>query len=224
LGTHGGYFSPKLRVFSSDKRQTKPWLPDFYADTILTFDSYVGEVIDHLQANGQWENTILIIYTDHNQQFEVNQRIPLIIHFPHDEYAGRITSPTQNMDIAPTILDYLGLDQPDWMSGESLLNGNFNQNRLIFSTGTKEIKLNEDDINFLDPKSNQPPFYQFSYVNIINCRYWYSLDLTAFTWAAGEVPNYTARCGSEVLLSFDEIKQAIKNQLAQDGFDISSLP
>ncbi len=224
LGTHGGYYSPPRRVYSKGERQTEPWMEDFYADTILAFDNYIGEVIDQLKAIDQFENTILIIYTDHGQNFQVNERIPLIIHFPEGKYAGRLTGPTENIDIAPTILDYLGLSIPDWMTGKSLLQGNLENKRLVFSMGTSKVKQNEHDINVLDPKRTLPPFYQFSFINIINCQKWYLFDLTTFHWSSGDVSGSTNSCTGNDLLSFDEIKQEMANRLATDGFDISSLP
>jgi len=224
LGTHGGYFYPKVRVFSQDAEETQPWMPVFYADAILSFDNYVAEVIDHLQASGQYENTILIIYTDHDQKFQVNERIPLIIHFPENKFAGRITRAVENIDISPTILDYLGLAQPNWMIGESLLQNNPDTSRLIFSMSTYEVMQNEDGNTALDPERNTPPFYQFSYINIIDCQKWYVFDLTTFTWLSGVVSRYTTPCSENNLHSFAEIRQALKARLAEDGFDTSSLP
>jgi hypothetical protein len=224
LGTHGGIYSPLIRVFSIGESQAQPWMRDFYADTILGFDSYVGEVVDHLKANGQFDNTILIIYTDHNKMFKVNERIPLIIHFPGGERAGRITKNVENLDIAPTILDYLGLPKPEWMGGESILTTNLSDQRLIFSAGTINVKLNEQNVVLLDPVQNQPPFYQFNYLNVIGCQKWYSFDLTTFIWLSGDVFGYVAPCNSKDLLSADEIKQAVYQRLVLDGFAISSLP
>jgi glucan phosphoethanolaminetransferase (alkaline phosphatase superfamily) len=224
LGTHGGLYSPPNPYYSLGESQTRPWMVDFYDDTLRAFDSYVGQVIQHLKESGEYENTILIIYTDHNKEFKVNERIPLIIHFPGDEYGGKITQNVQNLDIAPTILDYLGLPRADWMGGKSLLSGNPSTDRLIFSMGTTEVKQNEADINFLDPESKKPPFYQFSYVNIIDCQKWYSIDLNTYRWTSGDVKGYVGPCKADSLRSFDEIKQALANRLATDGFDITSLP
>ncbi len=224
LGTHGGYYSPKTRVFSAGERQFEPWLTDFYDDTLLAFDSYVGKVIDQLKADGQFENTILIIYTDHNQQFKANARVPLIIHFPGGSQAGEITRNVENIDIAPTILDYLGLSQPSWMQGESLLTRNAANQRLIFSTGTTKIKPNQQDISFLDPALNKPPFFQFSYINVVDCQKMYSFDLNTYEWTSLDVSGYVNPCQTQDLLNLDQIKQAVYQRLAQDGFDISSLP
>ncbi len=224
LGTHGGYYIPETRVYSAGEMQVSEWLTDFYDDTLLSFDKYVGEVVDHLKADGQFDNTILIIYTDHNKAFQVDERIPLIIHFPNGEQAGKVTKNVQNMDIAPTILDYMGFSIPGWMNGESLLNGGPTDRRLIFSTGTDKVKPNEEDIEFLDPAQNKPPFYQFSFINVLDCHKMYSFSLTSYEWKAEYVPGYVNPCPAQDLLSFDQIKQATYERLAQDGFDTSSLP
>ncbi|MGE5123395.1 MAG: sulfatase-like hydrolase/transferase [Acidobacteriaceae bacterium] len=224
LGTHGGLYSPPNQYYSRGEIQTQPWMVDFYDDTLRAFDTYVGQVIAHLKETGEYANTVLIIYTDHNQQFKVNQRVPLIIHFTEDKYAGKITANVQNLDIAPTILDYLGQPKPDWMAGESLVKEGLPKDRLIFSMGTSEVKQNEKKINFLDPEANKPPFYQFSYVDIVDCQKWYNFDLNTYAWTSGDVAGYVEPCPAEKLRSFDEIKQALAGRLAADGFDISSLP
>ncbi len=224
LGTHGGYYSPGKRVFSAGESQIAPWLTDFYDDTLLGFDAIVGEVIERLKAIGQYDNTILIIYTDHNKEFRTDERIPLIIHFPGDDYAGNITWNVENMDISPTILDYLGLNEPSWMEGVSLLKENPNRRRLIFSTGTTKLKPNELDISALDPDLNKPPFYQFSYISVLDCQRLYTLDLTSYQWSSKDVSRYVNPCSQAELLSRDEIKRAAYLRLAEDRFDISSLP
>jgi len=224
LGTHGGFYDVTDPVFSKGEDQFKPWITDFYDDTILQFDRYVGEVIDHLKEDGQFDNTILIIYTDHAKMFKVTNRIPLIIHFPGDEHAGQISANVENLDIAPTILDYMGLPIPEWMDGVSLLKGDAIGSRLIFSTGTVKVKPNEQDITFLDPSQNKPPFYQFSFLNVLNCQMMYSFDLTTYAWSSVEVIGYVEACDPKSLLSSDQIKQAIYQRLETDGFDISSLP
>jgi hypothetical protein len=224
LGTHGGYYDPPDHLFSGGKSQTREWMVDFYDDTLRAFDAYVGKVIYHLKKTGEFDHTILIIYTDHNQEFKVNQRIPLIVHFPGDMYAGEIISSVENLDIAPTILSYLEVPQPDWMQGESLLKQDLPDHRLIFSAGSTEMKPNENNVNFLDPALDKPPFYQFNYLNVIDCQKWYSLDLTTIGWSSGDVKGYVSPCEAEDLLTPDEIRQAMYDLLAKDGFDISSLP
>jgi glucan phosphoethanolaminetransferase (alkaline phosphatase superfamily) len=225
MGTHGPEYSPPVQFFSKGEKQDQPGMTDFYDDTLLSFDQYVGEVIDHLKATGKYDNTILIIYTDHDKNWWITNRIPLIIHFPGGQFAGRITQNVQNMDIAPTILDYLGLPKPDWMSGATLLNNDLNNHRLIFSVGTLNLK-NYDSSGKAqaDPEVIKPPFYQFGYISAIECQKWYFLNLSTLGYSSGDIPNYGTPCSTDSLHSFDEIKQAISDRLSSDGFDVSSLP
>jgi hypothetical protein len=224
MGTHGAIFDPPIRVYSKGEPQDQEWMVDFYDDTILSFDHYVGEVIDRLKADGEYENTLLIIYSDHGIKYRVTERVPLIMHFPADNYAGRITQNVQNLDIAPTILDYMGLTVPVWMNGMSILNGKLDSHRLIFSAGTAKTLETQKGIFTLDPTQVKPPFYQFSIFNVVDCQRWYYLDLSTLKWISGDIQGYTSPCSEDSLLSFNEIKNALSQQLTTDGFDTSSLP
>lgn len=224
LGTHGPKFFPSVQVFSEGETQDQIWNMDFYDDAILSFDRVVRKVVEQLKANGQWENTVLIIYSDHAMEWRVNDRIPLIFHFPGDENSGTITQNAQNMDIAPTLLDYLGLPQPEWMAGSSLLNSELDDQRLIFGAKTiRATKTNSSGRGFLDPESVKPPFYQFAYFTAQDCQRWYELNLQIAEWRSGDIPDHTAPCSEDSLLSFDTIKQEVYQRLELDGFDISSL-
>ncbi len=225
MGTHGAKFYPNQRVFSERKEQPDPWMTDFYDDAILTFDTYVGEVIDALDEAGTLNNTILIIYTDHAQRYKVNVRIPLIIHFPGGEYQGSIATNAQNLDIAPTILDYLEITQPEWMGGQSLLRDDFQGQRLIFSmSASNNLKAISDGKFALDVEQLTPPFYQFGKVNIVDCQMWYSINFASMEWSSGEVAGHTAPCGNDELFSMEQIEQALIDHLSREGFDTSSFP
>ncbi len=123
MGTHGGQFYPRKRVFSVGENQSAEWMADFYDDAVLDFDAYIGELLTALKNNDLMDQTIIVIYSDHADQWRSNDKIPLLFHFPNGEYASRIKNNTQNLDIAPTLLDYLGLEKPGWMPGQSLLQG-----------------------------------------------------------------------------------------------------
>lgn len=222
METHGPNFFPREQVFSKGEEQTDLWMEDFYDDGILTFDSYVGEVLDRLAATGKWDNTILVIYSDHNQQYFTNQRIPLLIHFPQDDHAGRLHNNVQNIDITPTLLDYMGLPIPNWMEGRSLLKGEPDADRLIFSTGAAYIK-EINGIFMVDPEQRKPPFYQLGFLGIIDCQVWYRYDLVQHTWTSGLVMEHTTPCQTDKLLPPEQIRSALLVHLAGKGFDISSL-
>ncbi|MFT4856987.1 MAG: arylsulfatase A-like enzyme, partial [Planctomycetota bacterium] len=103
-----------------------------YLRTIKSVDDGVGEVLDYLEANGLAENTI-VVYTsdqgfylgehgwfDKRFMYEQSFRTPLLVRYPKEIKPGTtIDKLVQNLDFAPTFLDYAGLDIPKEMQGES---------------------------------------------------------------------------------------------------------
>ncbi|MEH6637312.1 MAG: sulfatase-like hydrolase/transferase [Halioglobus sp.] len=120
MRTHGAKFYAK-RIFAEGKKQDKEWMPAFYFDAIVEFDGRVETVYKHLEESGILDETILVISADHGQAWDTKRRIPLMIRLPKGENAGIYNSNVQIVDIAPTILDYIGITPPKWMSGISLL-------------------------------------------------------------------------------------------------------
>lgn len=100
-------------------------------------DANLGRLIDQLKANGEWESTLIILTSDHGEQmgdhwlngkmgyFDESYHIPLIIRDPRaNANASRgkqVEVFTENIDIMPTMLDWLGLEIPSQCDGHSLL-------------------------------------------------------------------------------------------------------
>jgi membrane-anchored protein YejM (alkaline phosphatase superfamily) len=222
--THGEDFVPMKQKFSVGQsiKDQKPWSDDFYDDSILDFDANVGEVVDELTKLGLLDNTILIIGSDHGQRWNQLHRLPLILRFPHGQYAGRLQANVQNLDIAPTLLDYLGLDQPDWMRGKSLIAGKLEQ-RPIFGVSSVETERVDNSRIIVIPEKVKPPFYQFGNVSLIYCQKWYKLDLTNLHWEMGNVEGSTAICPPESEISEEQAFKWIVGHLKENGFDVDSL-
>jgi arylsulfatase A-like enzyme len=103
-----------------------------YLGTIAAIDEGVGQVLDYLEEAGLAENTI-VVYTsdqgfylgehgwfDKRFMYEESFRTPLLIRYPKEIQAGtEIVQLVQNLDFAPTFLDYAGIDAPEEMQGES---------------------------------------------------------------------------------------------------------
>jgi hypothetical protein len=222
--THGQDFFPMEQNFSLGQSiaDQQPWSDDFYDDSILDFDTNVGEVVDELTKLGLLENTILIIGSDHGQQWDQLHRLPLIIRFPHGQYAGRIQANVQNLDIAPTILDFIGLDQPDWMRGESLIAGELDQRPIFGVSSVETERLDGGRINVIQEKVT-PPFYQFGNLTLVYCQKWYKLDLTNLDWEIGTVEGSTSYCPASGEISEQQAFEWIVQHLEENGFDVSSL-
>lgn len=104
-----------------------------YLGTVAAVDDSVGRVLDWLEASGQAENTI-VIYTsdqgfylgehgwfDKRFMYEESLRTPFVMQYPgHIAPGTRISAPIQNVDWAPTFLDYAGLPMRETIQGRSL--------------------------------------------------------------------------------------------------------
>lgn len=131
------YYSGQELEFDSEKEKEigiwkfNRYIKD-YLRTIKSVDDGVGEVLDYLEENGLADNTI-VVYTsdqgfylgehgwfDKRFMYEQSFRTPLLVRYPKEIEAGsKIEALVQNLDIAPTFLDYAGVDIPQTMQGES---------------------------------------------------------------------------------------------------------
>jgi len=103
-----------------------------YLRCVQSVDDGVGEILDYLDENGLTENTI-VVYTsdqgfylgehgwfDKRFMYEESLRTPLLIRYPKEIKSGTvITRMVQNLDFAPTFLNYAGIKPEDEMQGES---------------------------------------------------------------------------------------------------------
>ena len=103
-----------------------------YLRCIKSVDDGVGEVLKYLDEAGLAENTI-VVYTsdqgfylgehgwfDKRFMYEESFRTPLLIRYPKEIKPGtKIDKLVQNLDFAPTFLDYAKIEIPRDMQGES---------------------------------------------------------------------------------------------------------
>ena len=106
-----------------------------YLRTIQSVDDSVGDVLDYLDQEGLTENTI-VVYTsdqgfylgehgwfDKRFMYEESLRTPLLMRYPKEISAGsKVNALIQNLDFAPTFLDYAGVPIPEDIQGESFRN------------------------------------------------------------------------------------------------------
>lgn len=219
MGTHGPKYYPKKQVFSKGKNleNQEEWDIDFYDDSILDFDTAVARVVNELEDNDLIDHTILVITSDHGMRWSNLKRIPLIIHFPYDGHKGKIMSNVQLIDIHPTLLDYLGISQPIWLEGHSLIQ---KETAIypIFGAGVYKTKINEDGTFVI--VNIRPPFYGFQVVSLISCDTWYRLDLSMRVWEKGTIEGTNPAC--EPYADIEAFRLLIKH-LEDRGFDTSSI-
>ncbi|WP_282607884.1 alkaline phosphatase family protein [Pelagibius sp. Alg239-R121] len=109
-----------------------------YYGLISEIDAQIGRIVAHLKASGQYDNTLIVLTTDHGEMagdhhlfgklgyFDQSNHIPLIIRHPEAAIAGsrtkgmQIEAFSEAVDVTPTILDCLGAKVPRSMDGRSL--------------------------------------------------------------------------------------------------------
>jgi len=95
-------------------------------------DDNIGRLFHYLETSGQLENTIIVYtadqgfmlgehdYQDKRWMLEQSQRMPLMIRYPKRIKAGqRFDTLVENVDFAPTLLDFAGATIPSTVQGRS---------------------------------------------------------------------------------------------------------
>jgi len=128
-----------------------------YDSEILYTDHTLGRIFDELKNLDLYDKTMIIVTSDHGDEFwehggKYHEKtvyneiihVPLIIKLPGSETAGtRINIPVSQLDVMPTILDYLGEEQPKQTQGRSLLplirGGRMSEKRVVVSETTQKV-------------------------------------------------------------------------------------
>jgi arylsulfatase A-like enzyme len=107
-----------------------------YDVELLYLDQLMGRLRDALQAGGWWDRSLVILLSDHGESlgehgesshgyfiYESTLHVPLMIHWPaaSGEHPTQIAQAAGLMDVAPTVLDFLGIPAPPSFHGRSLL-------------------------------------------------------------------------------------------------------
>lgn len=136
----GGNFShirdAKWRSLSKKKLVGKDleFLKSQYDGEIRLSDDYVGEIIGKLEDRGLLDNTIIVVTSDHGEEFmeqgkldhggipyDSLVRVPLIIRVPGMR-GGKITGQVRHVDLLPTLSGLCGLEPPEGIDGVSIEN------------------------------------------------------------------------------------------------------
>lgn len=105
-----------------------------YYAMISEIDAGIGRLIDLLKEKGLYDNTMIVFTSDHgeymgfhhmmlkcNHLYDPLARVPLLVKYPGSEGAGQCDPAlTENIDIAPTVLQACGLPTPATMQGRPL--------------------------------------------------------------------------------------------------------
>lgn len=133
-------------VLAYEKRQsyrlypTQGYTPDdwrrylnAYYRLIETVDAEIGKIINEIDRQNLWKNTVIIFTSDHgdgaaahqwNQKtvlYEEVVNVPFIVCLPNGKHAGKVMPQLINngVDLMPTICDWAGVEKPQSVQGVS---------------------------------------------------------------------------------------------------------
>ena len=106
-----------------------------YAGTLTMADVWLGKLLDKMDEHGMWQDTALVLTTDHGhllgehgfwaknymQDYAELAHIPLVVCAPEGGRAGeRVQALTATMDLMPSFLDWHGASPPPHVQGRSV--------------------------------------------------------------------------------------------------------
>ena len=140
FGSHDNFKGPHFTAFRDHKLA-------LYDGALRYVDTEIGRLLDALQQVGQLEETLIVVTSDHGEEFwdhakqerELAQdprgfwgighghsmyqellRVPLIFRGPGIDEGRRVECPARLVDIVPTSLEALSLPIPEGLRGNSL--------------------------------------------------------------------------------------------------------
>jgi arylsulfatase A-like enzyme len=104
-------------------------------EVLIYVDEWIGRILDELKAKGRYDDSLIVLLGDHGDAFWEHGiighsstpfdeliEVPLIMKLPGSAQAGRrVEQMVGLVDVAPTLLDYVGAVPPDGMDGRSFL-------------------------------------------------------------------------------------------------------
>ncbi|WP_105615443.1 sulfatase [Vallitalea okinawensis] len=153
-----------------------------YAALVSMCDHYLGKVLDKMDAYNMWEDTMLIVCTDHGfllgehdwwsknimPVYNEIAHIPFFIWNPKQKCAGdRRDALAQTIDIAPTILDFFDMEIPKDMLGKSLAKTIQNNEKIhdyvLYGYHGKQVNITDGRYVYMRSPSQLEEEYLYEY-------------------------------------------------------------
>jgi arylsulfatase A-like enzyme len=132
----------------SSKNQIQK-LIDLYDSLILQADHQIGIILDQLKKRNNFDDSLIIITSDHGEAFKEHGtflhpayypfnellQVPLIIKYPNQTKGRIVKNDVSLINIPPTITNIMGIDNPSIQRGTELPKRTKSKNETIHSEG-----------------------------------------------------------------------------------------
>ena len=176
---HNAYIPPPqyLDPLRKSIKHVHPWFRRYLGEVAYT-DDYIGRVVTALKKLNLYDNTIIVVTTDHGEVFnsvhehspytdkksifthgqtmyDEELHVPLIIKLPKNIFSDSKAVPYQvrNIDIAPTVCELSDIPVPDSHQGKTLMSiiaGKELQDRPLYSEGRLMYAVRIDNFKYVE--------------------------------------------------------------------------
>ena len=131
------YVALERGVHAGERRVPETWrrhMVSQYDGALAYLDDQVALLIDRLKTLDAYDNTLIIITSDHGEAFgrrdlighgvsvyQDQVHVPLLVKWPNSEEGRRVQELVSHVDLFPTVLDLLGREATGPSAGVSLL-------------------------------------------------------------------------------------------------------
>ncbi len=127
---------PRYGLADWIKPREKKNMSALYAGMVTFVDKWLGRLFEKVKELGIWDETMIILTSDHGFNlgehnvvgkicgtlYDEETRVPLIVRHPRGWQAGRrLRDLAQPPDLMPTVLDFFKIARPSSIQGTSLL-------------------------------------------------------------------------------------------------------
>jgi arylsulfatase A-like enzyme len=210
-----------------------------YAGELLQVDAWLGEIFARLKEQGLWEDSLVMVFSDHGEDlfqhhryfyhhpssYQTSLHIPLLVKAPGQKQGAVSRRPTSILDIAPTILEMLGIAVPGHYQGAALkrefpkgrplfAESGENSEILTMKSGAMTLVANQEEVEIRTPCGSPYPIRKYEM---------YDLRRDPFEQQDLASRDAAARGRLQARL-FQFIRELKYNQRLKVDFDPAKLP
>ncbi len=148
------------------------YIRDLYAGSVNFVDDFLGRLFSKLKELGIYDDTMIILLADHGESlgergyighnflYEIQLRIPLILHIPGFT-AKRTDDPVLAIDVMPTVFEALGLGRAFPFQGRSLFpviegKSQFEKDRVLIAEQNTRMRVRRGDWTCIFSRTGVP--------------------------------------------------------------------